>query len=91
MDGNRARSGQGTDQPGEARHRLRRCPRRFRGLSYDVEDDREDYGEIRYVTLGRIGRQIVVCVWTPRGDRARLISLRKADKDEREIYNLYRP
>ena len=57
----------------------------------DDEDDREDYGETRYVTLGRIGRQVVVCVWTPRCDKARIISLRKADKDEREIYNLYRP
>jgi uncharacterized protein len=63
----------------------------FEAYRIDVEDDREDYGETRYVTLGRIGRQIVVCVWTPRGDKARLISLRKAEKDEREIYNLYRP
>lgn len=43
------------------------------------------------MTLGRIGRQVVVCVWTPGGDKARIISLRKADKDEREISNLYRP
>jgi uncharacterized DUF497 family protein len=63
----------------------------FEAYRIDFEDEREDYGETRYVTLGRIGRQIVVCVWTPRGDKARLISLRKADKDEREIYNLYRP
>lgn len=63
----------------------------FEGFHIDDEDDREDYGETRFVTLGRIGRQIVVCVWTPRGDKARIISLRKAEKDEREIYNLYRP
>jgi uncharacterized protein len=63
----------------------------FDGFRIDDEDDREDYGETRYVTLGRIGRQVVVCVWTPRGDTARIISLRKAEKDEREIYNLYRP
>jgi uncharacterized DUF497 family protein len=63
----------------------------FEGFRIDDEDDREDYGETRYVTLGRIGRQVVVCVWTPRGDKARIISLRKADKDEREIYALYQP
>lgn len=63
----------------------------FEGFRIDDEDGREDYGEARYVTLGRIGRQIVVCVWTPRDDKARIISLRKADKDEREIYNFYRP
>ena len=63
----------------------------FDGFRIDDEDDREDYGERRFVTLGRMGRQIVVCVWTPRADRARIISLRKAEKDEREIYNFYRP
>lgn len=63
----------------------------FDGFRIDDEDDREDYGETRYVSLGRIGRQVVVCVWTPRADKARIISLRKADKDEREIYNLHRP
>lgn len=63
----------------------------FEGFHIDDEDDREDYRETRFVTLGCVGRQIVVCVWTPRGDRARIISLRKADKDEREIYNLHRP
>lgn len=63
----------------------------FDDFRIDDEDDREDYGETRYVTLGRIGRKIVVCVWAPRGDIARIISLRKAEKDEREIYNLYLP
>jgi uncharacterized DUF497 family protein len=63
----------------------------FDGFRIDDEDDREDYGETRYVTLGRIGRQVVVCVWTPRREKARIISLRKAEKDEREIYSLHRP
>jgi len=63
----------------------------FDGFHIDDEDDREDYGETRFVTLGRIGRQVVVCVWTPREAKARIISLRKAEKDEREIYSLYRP
>lgn len=63
----------------------------FDGFHIDDEDNREDYGETRFVTLGRIGKRVVVCVWTPRDDRARIISLRKAEKDEREIYNFYRP
>lgn len=63
----------------------------FDGFRIDDGDDRDDHGETRFVTLGRIGKRIVVCVWTPRGDKARIISLRKAEKDEREIYNLYRP
>ncbi|HMG48830.1 MAG TPA: BrnT family toxin [Allosphingosinicella sp.] len=85
------------DPKKEARNRARHkmgfagAEAMFDGFHIDDEDDREDYRETRFVTLGRIGRQVVVCVWTPRGDKARIISLRKADKDEREIYHLYRP
>lgn len=50
------------------------------------EDAREDYGEIRVVTLGRMGKDVVVCVWTERAGQRRIISLRKAEIDEREIY-----
>jgi hypothetical protein len=63
----------------------------FDNFRIDDEDEQFDYGETRYVTLGRVGKKIVVCVWTPRGEKARIISLRKAEKDEKEIYNLYRP
>ena len=31
--------------------------RLFEGFRIDDEDHREDYGELRYVTLGRIGRK----------------------------------
>jgi uncharacterized DUF497 family protein len=63
----------------------------FEGFTITFEDDREDYGEERFVTFGRIGRTLVACAWTMRGENRRIISLRKAEKDEREIYNLYRP
>lgn len=55
------------------------------------EDEREDYGEDRFLTLGLLEDLIVVCVWTRRGDARRIISLRKAEKNEREVYNLNRP
>lgn len=63
----------------------------FEGFTLTFEDDREDYGEERYVTFGCMGRQVVACVWTMRGDNRRIISLRKAEKDEREIYHGCRP
>ncbi len=50
------------------------------------EDDRKDYGEIRYVMLGLLDGKPVVCVWTPRGSAVRVISMRIADDEEREIY-----
>lgn len=62
----------------------------FERYALTQEDEREDYGEDRYLTLGVLGDEVVVCVWTQRGEARRIISLRKADKDEREVYNLYR-
>lgn len=42
--------------------------------------------ENRYVTVGLISDVLVAVVWTPRGDRTRLISLRRARNAEKEIY-----
>lgn len=49
-------------------------------------DERKDYGEVRYIMLGLLDERPVICVWTPRGDAIRVISMRIADDDEREIY-----
>lgn len=50
-------------------------------------DDREDYGEIRWIALGRVEAEVFRVVFTWRGDRLiRIISAQKASKDEREIY-----
>jgi uncharacterized protein len=56
------------------------------GLYLVREDDRKDYGEIRYVMLGALADKLVVCVWTLRGNAVRVISMRIADEEEREIY-----
>lgn len=58
----------------------------FSAFHMSREDDREDYGEIRVITLGRMRRDVVICVWTERAGTRRIISLRKAETDEREIY-----
>jgi len=49
-------------------------------------DVRRDYGEQRYVALGRIGLRIYVLVFTPRGEFVRVISLRKANSRETKRY-----
>lgn len=51
------------------------------------EDTREDYGEIRYVTTGSFWSKLWSVVWTPRGDKARLISARRANRKEKRAYN----
>ena len=58
----------------------------FDGASLTVEDDRTDYGETRYITIGFLDERMVVLVWTPRGDAHRIISMRKANDREKAIY-----
>ena len=56
------------------------------GPTLTVEDDRQDYGEVRFITIGFLGGAMVVLVWTPRDDACRIISLRRANERERRLY-----
>jgi uncharacterized protein len=58
----------------------------FEGEVVKIVDDRQDYGETRYLALGTIGGDIFAVVYTMRGDNIRLISARKARKKEYERY-----
>lgn len=51
------------------------------------EDARRDYGERRQVCLGPLRDQLVVVAYTFRGDALRVISMRKASRRERRIYD----
>ena len=58
----------------------------FGGATLTVEDDRQDYGEVRYITIGFLDDTMVVIVWTHRSDAHRIISLRRANERERRLY-----
>lgn len=49
-------------------------------------DERFDYGEIRYLTFGLLGGEIIAVSHTENDEIFRIISARKADKYEQEIY-----
>ncbi len=52
-----------------------------------LEDDSEDYGELRLRSLGTLQGRVVFLIWTPRGDdTAHLISCRYADRQEADEY-----
>ena len=51
-----------------------------------VEDDRQDYGEVRYITIGFVDETMGVLVWTRRATAHRIISMRKANERERRLY-----
>ena len=55
----------------------------FAGLHFIARDDRIDYGEERFITVGQLDGRIVVIVWTTRNDARRIISMRYAN--DREI------
>ncbi|MDE2691740.1 MAG: BrnT family toxin [Acidobacteriota bacterium] len=58
----------------------------FRGATLTAQDDRWNYGEDRYITVGFLDDAMVVLVWTPRSDAYRIISMRKANERERALY-----
>jgi hypothetical protein len=52
------------------------------GSAKQSPDDRQDYGEGRTVALGLLDGRVHVLIFTRRGDRVRIISLRKANARE---------
>jgi uncharacterized DUF497 family protein len=61
-------------------------------LSYTISDPEHPIGECRFLLLGRSssGNQLVIS-HTERGDRIRIISVRRATKREREQYENSQP
>lgn len=59
----------------------------WQGTMVVAEDTRLDYGESRYVGIGRIEGRVMVVVYTERvPDIVRIISLRKANSREVRSY-----
>ena len=59
----------------------------FNDDAFVVEDPHDDYDETRYILLGMLYQHIVIISFTVRDDDLiRIISMRKANKRERESY-----
>ena len=54
----------------------------FAGVTFEVEDTRRDYGEIRMICFGHLGGRMVVIGYTPRGAVRHIFSMRKANERE---------
>lgn len=63
---------------------------RFAEIDFDsavtIEDRRRNYGEQRLRVLAYIDGRLHVATITPRGERIRVISLRRANKREERTY-----
>lgn len=51
-----------------------------------LEDNRQDYGEVRYILFGEIDKRLFQIAYTLRNSDIRIISARKGNKRERRIY-----
>ena len=58
----------------------------FEGDTVLMEDDRFNYGEHRFVSLGLLRGRVIVVVHTEQAGVTRIISARKAIKHEQTIY-----
>jgi uncharacterized protein len=54
----------------------------FQGLTVTILDDRFDYGEERFVTFGILNAVVLATVHTDTDELIRIISVRKANKNE---------
>ena len=52
--------------------------------SADGEDERKGYGEVRTCALGQVGTDVLLVVYTMRGERCRIISARLGNRKERQ-------
>lgn len=62
----------------------------FDPLRIERYDDRESYGEERWITIGRVAPALLYVVYTLRGENdeiIRLISARTANENERRTYH----
>ena len=58
----------------------------FAGSTFTFEDNRDNYGEQRWVTLGLFGMKVIVIVHTETLDEIRIISMREANKNEQQLF-----
>ena len=54
----------------------------FVGRALTLEDDRFDYGEMRFQTYGVLEGRVVMVVWTPRDEARHVISMRYCHERE---------
>lgn len=55
----------------------------FSGVTFEVEDTRRDYGEIRMICFGWLKDRLVVIGYTPCGSDRHIFSMRKANDREK--------
>lgn len=58
----------------------------FMGATFTFEDDRQNYGEQRWVSIGLLREKVVVIVHTESTEEIRIISMREANENEQLLF-----
>jgi uncharacterized DUF497 family protein len=58
----------------------------FSRPTFTFEDMRFDYGEQRFITIGMLDEHVVIIAHTETEKEIRIISMRKASKNEQKIF-----
>lgn len=66
---------------------FRQASQVFGGHVVSRRDDRRDYGEDRWIAIGRSGILILTVVYTVRAGNIRIISAWRANRQQRVIYD----
>lgn len=61
----------------------------FQAKHFTAPDLRQEYAELRNITIGYLDDRMVVIVWTKRDDSRRIISMRKANEREIKKFSQY--
>lgn len=56
----------------------------FKGMTYEMQDIRKDYGEKRIICFGWLAERMVVIGYVPRGADRHIFSMRKANEREQD-------
>jgi len=70
---------------------MRRAKEIFAGYHFTRVDDRFEYGEPRFTTVGWLDSRLVVFVWTPRGTARRIVSMRHCHEREAKTLRQFLP
>lgn len=61
---------------------LARCGETFGGFHLTKRDDKHSDEEERFISVGTLGSEVVIIVWTPRQDLRRIVTMWKANDKE---------
>ena len=65
---------------------MARCGEVFDAFHLTRQDDKHSDEESRFISVGTLGEDVVIVIWTPRTDLRRIITMWKANDREKQNF-----